>query len=339
MSIHLKRARAILKSFARQRILVVGDLMLDRYIYGAVSRISPEAPVPVVHVNRETSMPGGASNVAWNVQSLGARAEVAGLVGKDHAGRELRSILDEGGVSTSGVMDVAGRSTTVKMRVIAERQQVVRVDFEEKDGLTGPLQARFCRQVAAEVAQCTGVIIEDYGKGVVEQAVMNLVLEVARQRGIPVGLDPKDGHELDISGITVATPNRKEAFGIAGVKDPGATKEPLKDRALLDVGHRLLEKWSTELLMITLGPQGMLLLSKAHKPIHVPTRAREVFDVSGAGDTVIATCVTALATGASHLEASELSNYAAGVVVGKLGTATCTQKELVKYMSDQLATA
>jgi rfaE bifunctional protein kinase chain/domain len=337
MSIQLKRAKTILKKFSRQRILVVGDLMLDRYIYGAVSRISPEAPVPVVHVTREISMPGGASNVAWNVQSLGAQSGVAGVVGKDHAGRQLRDVLKRGRVSTSGVMEVTGRSTIVKMRVIAERQQVVRVDFEERDGLSKAVMDKFCRQVTAEVSKCTGIVIEDYGKGVVEQDLLNKVLDAARRRGIPIGLDPKDGHELDISGITVATPNRKEAFGIAGMRDPGATDEPLKDKALLHVGDLLLSKWSTELLMITLGPHGMLLMSKQHKPIHVPTRAREVFDVSGAGDTVIATCVTALATGASHLEAAELSNYAAGVVVGKLGTATCTQEELIKYMSNDTA--
>ncbi len=332
MSIHVQRAGAVLKKFPRQRILVVGDLMLDRYIYGSVSRISPEAPVPVVHVTRQTSMPGGASNVAWNVQTLGACAEVAGLLGHDPAGRELKEILSKDGVSIGGLLEVKGRETTVKTRVIAERQQVVRVDFEEGQRVSGALLKRFCKKIEAEVLKSTGVIIEDYGKGVVEQEVMDCVLLTARKKGIPVGLDPKDGHDLAISGITVATPNRKEAFAIAGLPDPGAQEHPLKDRSLLRVGERLLEQWKAEFVMITLGPHGMLLAASGQEPVHVPTRAREVFDVSGAGDTVIATCITALAAGASHREASELANYAAGVVVGKLGTATCTREELLNHM-------
>lgn len=330
MSLSIVQAKKILSRFSHQRILVVGDLMLDRYIYGGVSRISPEAPVPVVHVTHEKSMPGGASNVAWNVQSLGGGAAVAGILGKDTTGRDLKKILMRGGVSVA--VDAGGIRTTVKTRIIAERQQVVRVDRENNLNLTGKKAEVFCRRLASEVKKSTGVILEDYGKGVIQQCVVDTVLKVAKASGIPVGLDPKENHELDLGGITVATPNRKEAFTIAGVKGSPAHSNPLNDNALLKVADILMHKWAPALLLITLGPLGILLVTKNAPPKHVPTRAREVFDVSGAGDTVIATCILALAAGASPFEAAELANYAAGVVVGKLGTATCTQREILSYL-------
>ena len=332
MTIQAERARQILSAFGRQRILVVGDLMLDRYIYGSVSRLSPEAPVPVVRVTHEKSMPGGASNVAWNVRSLGARAAVAGVIGSDHAGDELRKVLADDGVSVEGAMGFEGARTTVKTRIIAERQQVVRVDWDNNFELGGEVLRDFRATVVREVKKSNGVIIEDYGKGIIQQDVVTAVLKAAVEAGIPAGLDPKENHELGTGGLTLATPNRKEAFAIAGVRDPGAKGDPLKDEALLEVSEILVKKWAPALLLVTLGPHGMLLREQGAAPRHVPTRAREVFDVSGAGDTVIATCVLALAAGASHVEAAELANYAAGVVVGKLGTATCSQEELLGYL-------
>ncbi len=332
MSISIQRAKQVMARFSRQRILVVGDLMLDRYVYGGVSRISPEAPVPVVHVTHEKHMPGGASNVAWNVRALGGGAAVGGVLGRDEAGRVLRRLLSRGGVLTSGAMDRGGARTTVKMRVVAERQQVCRVDAESGGRLRGPALVRFLALIEKEVRRATGVIIEDYGKGVISQEVVDVVLGIAGEKGIPCGLDPKENHDLAIRGITVATPNRKEAYGIARIEETPVRPDPLKDKELLRVGRVLVEKWSPELLLVTLGPQGMLLMHREGPVRHVPTRAREVFDVSGAGDTVIATCVLALAAGATHLEAAELANYAAGVVVGKLGTATCTREELLAYL-------
>lgn len=332
MTISIQRARQIMSRFGRQRILVVGDLMLDRYIYGGVSRISPEAPVPVVHVSHEKHMPGGASNVAWNVQALGGGAAVGGVVGPDEAGRELRRLLSRGGVATSGAMEMGSVRTTVKTRVIAERQQVCRVDSESGCRLRGRSLDRFLELLEKEMRRATGVIIEDYGKGVVSQEVTDLVLHVAAARGIPSGLDPKDNHDLNVRGITIATPNRKEAYAVARSEETPIRPNPLKDKELQRVAQILMDKWSPELLLVTLGPQGMLLVHKEGPVRHVPTRAREVFDVSGAGDTVIATCVLALAAGATHLEAAELANYAAGVVVGKLGTATCSQEELIRQM-------
>ena len=332
MSITQTRAKELLNRFGRRRVLVVGDLMLDRFIYGTVSRISPEAPVPVVRVVRETSMPGGASNVACNIRVLGGRTAVAGMIGKDAAGIELRWLLTHTDVDVDCAMMVPGASTIVKERIIADRQQVVRVDFEHSGGWTPRQNDKFLAMLAIELGRADGVIIEDYGKGAVTQPVVDLVLATAARRKIPVGLDPKDGHDLDLHGITVATPNRKEAFAIAGVVDPGAKEVPLADKALHKTGEILMEKWAAENLAITLGPQGMFLMSRGKAPRHVPTRAREVFDVSGAGDTVIAACVTALAAGANFQEAAELSNFAAGVVVGKIGTASCSPEELVNSM-------
>ena len=253
MSLSAVHAKKILARFSRQRILVVGDLMLDRYVYGGVSRISPEAPVPVVHVTHEKSMPGGASNVAWNVRSLGGRAAVSGILGRDATGRELKRLLTRGGVLVSGALEIGDFRTTVKERVIAERQQVVRVDRENNFQLAGKTEEAFCRRLASEVGKATGVIIEDYGKGVIQQRVVDTVLASAKARGLPIGLDPKENHELGLGGITVATPNRKEAFAIAGVKETAAHSSPLNDKALLKVAGTLMKKWAPAMLKSAFG--------------------------------------------------------------------------------------
>jgi D-beta-D-heptose 7-phosphate kinase/D-beta-D-heptose 1-phosphate adenosyltransferase len=332
MTIHRTRAAELLQQCRDRRVLVVGDLMLDRYILGHVHRISPEAPVPVVHVHAERAVPGGASNVALNVGALGGRGRVAGVIGRDPAGRELTAALSERGVDTGAVHEEPSVQTTVKTRVVAERQQVVRIDWEDAFRYPPGALAAFCDRVRAAIADADGVVLEDYGKGVLVQEVVDTVLAAARAKGIPVGLDPKENHELQVAGITLATPNRKEAFSAAGVPETRAEADPLHDQPLMRVGDILLEKWRPELLALTLGAQGMLLREPGRPPRLVPTRAREVFDVSGAGDTVIATCVLARAAGADFVEAAEIANYAAGVVVGKLGTATCTPDELLAWM-------
>lgn len=334
MSTKRGRTKALLARFPRQRVLVVGDLMLDHYIQGAVSRISPEAPVPVVHVAHERSVPGGASNVASNVTALGGRASVAGVVGRDAHGRALMRLLARGGIGVRAVLSLAHVPTTVKTRVIADRQQAVRIDWEKPVRFTAAQQAEFCRRIEKDLAGVSAVVLEDYSKGVVQQAVVDTVLRVARRRGVLVGLDPKDHYDLDVRGITLAKPNRKEAFAHAGEKDVAGGEHPLQDRRLLRVAEILLEKWQPRMLMITLGGQGMLLAAPGRPVKHVPTRAREVFDLSGAGDTAIATCMLALSAGADFHEAAELANYAAGVVVGKLGTATCSRDELLAHMRE-----
>jgi len=333
MTLTLARTRATLSRCKKRRISVVGDLMLDRYTYGTVSRISPEAPVPVVLVRDEKKLPGGACNVAGNIREMGGRCGLCGWLGRDNAGRDLRQVLTSLGVEMGGSLCSHSVNTTVKTRIIADRQQVVRVDQEDReDAIPASVRSRFIALLKDDLARSDGVIIEDYGKGVVTQEVVDIVLAVARRRRIPVGFDPKDDHQVFPCGITLATPNRKEAFACAGRKDPGPGLNPLKDKALLDVGSKLLDLWKPMHLFITLGPMGMLLLEPTSPPIHVPTRAREVYDVSGAGDTVIAVSTLVLAAGATGVEAAEIANFAAGVVVGKIGTATCTPDELLAFM-------
>ncbi|MBW7907581.1 MAG: carbohydrate kinase [Kiritimatiellae bacterium] len=332
MSINTERARALMARFSRQKILVVGDLMLDHYIHGHVSRISPEAPVPVLRVARENSVPGGACNAAVNIRALGGSAAVAGVVGRDGHGRALLELLRGAGVKTDAVLQLAHVPTTVKTRIVAERQQVVRVDWERYTQFTARQQSEFIRRMERSLEGVHGVIVEDYSKGVIQQPVIDALMALARRKKIRVGLDPKDNHELRFEGLSLAKPNRKEAFAHAGMKDPGPHDDPLRDQPLQKVADILIERWNPEMLMITLGPHGLLLAAQGRPTIHVPTRAREVFDLSGAGDTVIATCMLALAAGADFEMAAELANYAAGVVVSKLGTATCTREELLNYM-------
>ena len=318
----------VLETASTKTILVVGDLMLDRFVFGNVSRISPEAPVPVVHVTEEKNMPGGAANVALNLRAFGVGAQVAGFVGDDRTGEELIRVLSDDEINTQGVQTVAGAETIMKTRVIAARQQVCRVDREDLAGLRHADIDTFSALVRDLVASCDGVIIEDYGKGVVTQATVDAVVAAARGAGVPVGVDPKDNHELSFDGITVATPNLREAIlASRGVDDGESAREWASDE-LQALGNELLAKWSADLVMITLGPQGMFLASKDGMYDQIPTHAREVFDVSGAGDTVIALTVLALACDAGHRLAAELANHAAGIVVGKVGTATCSPEEL-----------
>ncbi len=329
MSLSPKRARDLLSRFPSCTILVVGDLMLDRYVHGTVDRISPEAPVPILKVTHERTVPGGACNVALNVQALGGSARVCGLTGTCSHGDELLSQLREAGVDVSPVLRDPRFTTIVKTRMVADRQQVLRVDRERSDPTDSVDSEAFHQRVHIGCQGVSGVILEDYGKGALRPSVVSLALARARALGIPTGYDPKDNHELDVRGITFATPNRKEAFHMAGLRDRHPGLEPLQDPDLLHAARRLAELWRPDHLMVTLGPQGMLLATGNEPPLHVSTRAREVFDVSGAGDTVIATTMLALAAGASFLEAAELANAAAGIVVAKLGTATTSPSELL----------
>jgi len=328
------RAKSIISKFRSRKILVIGDLMLDRYIYGSVRRISPEAPVPVVLVHEEKNMPGGAANVARNASALGADAFVCGTAGSDQNGRQLLNVMREDGIDTKNVVTPADSETTVKMRIIAERQQVVRVDWDGKVRPEDAAIGKLCRLAAEAIAGCSGVILADYAKGIVCQRVVDSVLAAAQRRNIPVALDPKENRDLRLDGITIVKPNRKEAFAMAGMTEAEPGRDPLKDPALMKAGKLLMERWGAKMLVITLGAQGMLVMPRDHSPFHVATVAREVFDVSGAGDTTIAAMLLAISAGANAREAAELSNCAAGVVVGKIGTATCSDRELLKFISE-----
>ena len=319
----------IIKAFEKQRILVVGDVMLDRYVTGVVSRISPEAPVPVVQVRDEQARPGGAANVALNIKSLGGQVVMAGLVGEDQPAAELLLLLSGNDIDGAGVVSGPSRPTTVKTRVVAERQQIVRIDTEEPDIVDEEHQTLFCERLETVFDGITGVIIEDYGKGVVSQDVVDTVLKRAREREIPVALDPNYNHRLDFTSLTLATPNYVEACAAAAIPAVSLSLDPGDSVTLRQVGEKLLEAWRCQLLIITLGPHGMYLVSNQEEPEIIPTRAQEVFDVSGAGDTVIAVATLALASGAEKRAAAIVANHAAGVVVGKLGTATCDADELL----------
>lgn len=325
----LDRAQEIMDRFGDRRILVVGDLMLDRYVRGVVDRISPEAPVPVVKVTGERSVPGGACNVGLNIQSLGGRSRVCGLIGVCEQGDELLEHLASAGVDVSAVHRDPGVTTIVKTRIVSDRQQMLRVDRETAGMEAKAASPAFLHTLTEGMRDIHAAVLEDYGKGVVGPAAVRRVLDTCRSRAIPTGLDPKDNHELDVRGITLATPNRKEAFAVTGIRDRDQAEDPLRDAPLLQAAERLAAMWETEHLMITLGPRGMLLNSRGSEPRHVTTRAREVFDVSGAGDTVIATTMLAMAAGASFREAADLANVAAGIVVAKLGTATVTPEEIL----------
>jgi D-glycero-beta-D-manno-heptose-7-phosphate kinase len=325
-------ARETLNAMRGVRVLVLGDLMLDRYIEGRADRISPEAPVPVVRVDGESAVPGGASNVALNIRRLGGEPVVCGLVGEDAAGETLRRLLEEDGIGTAGILRLSGRQTTVKTRVVAGRQQVVRVDREERYPPGEDEIEQMLARLESVGADVRGAVIEDYGKGVVCQPLVHEVIRAAAVSGAVTGYDPKDNHALDVAGITLATPNRREAFLAAGLPETEPREDPLRDEPLLRAARALSARWKPHILAVTLGPQGMLLLREGEDPRHVPTMAREVFDVSGAGDTVIAAAVLAMAGGADAVTAAQLANLAAGVTVGKLGAATCSPEELIHFI-------
>ena len=324
------RARQILATATKTRVLVVGDVMLDQFIWGGVSRISPEAPVPVVDFSRESFMPGGAANVARNLVSLATPTDLFGAIGNDDAGRKLQKILGEQNIGCSGLVKNSARHTSVKTRIVAHQQQVVRIDRETRDGLDQPTTARLLAEIKRKISKADAVIVGDYGKGVVTQPLLNEIKSLCRARGVWLSLDPKPVHRLNLNNLSLITPNRKEAFELADLPDDTKAANPFADKNLMRVAERLLNELRPALLLITLGELGMLLCQRGQKPFHIPTVAQEVFDVSGAGDTVIASFTLAIAAGASPIEAAVLSNHAAGIVVGKVGTATTTPEELVK---------
>ena len=315
--------------FGEQRILVIGDLMLDEFIWGKVSRISPEAPVPVVDVTDESYYPGGAANVARNVREFAADTRVMGIAGADPHGDRLVRLLGTCGIDTAGVQQDAAGFTTVKTRIIARHQQVVRVDRERHAPLNAEQEARALRHLDSAVESLDGIVISDYGKGFVSQPLADRICALAGAHGKILTVDPHPHHALRWHGATAIKPNRAEAFLAAGVQPVEPAGPPLEDTALLEVGNRLLERWKTACLLITLGEQGMILFRRDAAPYHTPTRAQAVFDVSGAGDTAIGVFTLGLAAGAAPEEAAELANHASGIVVGKLGTATVTREELL----------
>lgn len=326
---NFQRIQHLLDHARKQRLLVIGDVMLDEFVWGKVSRISPEAPVPVVEVQSESSYPGGAANVARNLRPFCDSVHISGLIGCDiHAGR-LKTLLSEEGIASDGLIEVRDFPTIVKTRIIARQQQVVRVDREKRRPSSPEILEAACARIASLLEEVDGVILEDYGKGFLTQEFVTRVGELTAEAGKVLTADPNPGNPLVWNNVTTLKPNRSEAFAMAGITDHGAEDDPLNDGPLQKVGALLLDRFQMPSLLITLGEHGMILFDRSNAPYHTPTRAREVFDVSGAGDTAIALFTLALCAGASLQEAAEISNHASGVVVGKLGTATLTPEELL----------
>lgn len=316
------RVKKIISRFSRVKVLIIGDLILDEFLWGDVSRISPEAPVPVVWVKRESFMPGGAANVANNIHALGGKVSLAGVVGMDERARILTDELRKKDMDTSGIIIDEARPTTLKTRVIAHHQQVVRIDKENMSSLGKDLIDQIIDYVKGIIGEIDAIIIEDYGKGVITPRLLKEVLRLARLHKKIITVDPKEEHFHYYKGVTAITPNHNEAAQAAGIK--------VKDKdSLTKIGKRLLGKLKCEAVLITRGEHGMQLFEKKGRITHIPTVAQDVFDVSGAGDTVIGTFTLALAAGASMVDAAHISNFAAGIVVGKVGIATATQKELL----------
>jgi len=325
----LLRVQQLLTAARQTRVLVVGDVMLDQFLWGSVVRISPEAPVPVVDFQRESFMPGGAANVARNLTALGVTVELLGAVGPDAAAAELRGLLRTQRIGCRGLVTSSSRRTSLKTRIVAQTQQVVRIDRETREVLAPQLTRRLLATIKSQIRQTDAVIVGDYGKGVVTQTLLNEIKTLCRTHGVWLSFDPKPVHDLNLGGLSLITPNRKEAFELANLTDATRHANPLADKNLIQVADRLLQELSPAALLITLGELGMLLCQRGQKPFHISTVAQEVFDVSGAGDTVIALFTLAIAAGASPLEAAIISNHAAGIVVGKVGTATTSAAELI----------
>ncbi|MCP4229976.1 MAG: D-glycero-beta-D-manno-heptose-7-phosphate kinase [bacterium] len=321
------RLLEILDKLSEARVLVFGDIMLDSYIFGDASRLSPEAPVPIVRVDSEISRPGGAANTAANVLALGADVKLVSLIGEDTRGNDLANLIEEEGMPIGGLVVDRERQTTFKERVLARNQQIARVDRESPGPISSATANLLIDNYVTALNGVDAVILSDYGKGVVTPRTSAAVIESARENGTVVTVDPKVEHFHIYRHVTSATPNHFEAERAAGI--------PASDETSFDrIGRKLLEMLESSAVLITRGKDGMVLYKTDGETERIPTRAREVYDVAGAGDTVIATYTTALAVGASHLEAAQLANFAASVVIGKVGTATADREEIGRAVND-----
>jgi len=322
----LKTFYNLIPRLKNAKILVIGDVMLDKFIWGTVSRISPEAPVPVVWAKSESFMPGGASNVANNICALGAQAYMCGVIGDDEAGRIVVSELEKNGINSDGVLVDISRPTIHKTRIIAHHQQVVRIDKEPGGQLNSKVIARILSYAKSKIRDIDAIIIEDYGKGLIVPRLIRELIALAKQNNKIITVDPKKEHFKIYSGVTVITPNRKEAEEASGIK--------MIDTASLNrAGKKLLKSLKAEAVLITLGEDGMALFEKKRDCVYIPTVAQEVYDISGAGDTVIGIFTLAKVAGAKMSEAAHIANIAAGVVVGKIGIGVCTASELRSHLN------
>jgi rfaE bifunctional protein kinase chain/domain len=310
--------------FGRVRVLVVGDVMLDEYLFGAASRISPEAPVPVVEIKERRYVAGGAANVATNVVSLGGQCSLVGICGQDKSGDSLRAILDGSGVGGSGLVCMPGRATTCKTRVVAGQQQIVRFDVEEREGLPEDVS----HELYGRLEDCLGnsdvCVLSDYGKGVLSHSVCRRIIELAKERSVPVLADPKGLRFEKYQGCALITPNQKEAAWFTGI-----VTETEED--VMTAGNRLLASLPGSAVLVTRGPDGMTLFREGQAPVTIPTVARNVYDVVGAGDTVMAALSVSLGARFDFPESMHIANIAAGIAVGKQGTVAVTLDEVLNH--------
>lgn len=309
-----------IERFPQARVLVVGDLILDHYVWGTVTRISPEAPVPVVHVESESLKLGGAANVYHNIVALGGRGEICGVVGLDEGGRRLLKELG-GRQGRGGVVVDQDRQTTRKTRVIAHHQQIVRYDVEQRTEIKPLLQRRVLRYVESRIREISCLVVSDYAKGVVTPWLMSELTRLAALKRIPIVVDPKVEHFSYYKGVTVITPNHLEAGQAVGIQADS-------DASVAEAGAVIRQRLGCQSVLITRGEKGMSLFEANGRSLHIPTTARQVYDVTGAGDTVVGTLALALATGAEISDGALLANQAAGIVVGMVGTATVSAGEL-----------
>jgi D-beta-D-heptose 7-phosphate kinase/D-beta-D-heptose 1-phosphate adenosyltransferase len=321
---NLESLQGVFNNFNNKKILVIGDIILDRYIFGKVSRISPEAPVPVVEVYEESYRLGGAANVANNIIALGGNAWISGIIGKGFVGRIVRDLLSEKGIGQDYIFEDS-RRTTVKTRIIGGNQQIVRFDIEDRRRLEGKTKELFISIIKDALKNFDAIIVSDYKKGVISEELFRILVDHKNKNSIFVAVDPKVGHFRFYKQVSLITPNIAEA-------SHGAEIEIKDEKTLVKAGHNLLRKLSCDSVLITRGEDGMSLFERKDSEItvtHLHTIAKEVFDVTGAGDTVIATITLSHISGASLVESAKIANVAAGIVVGKIGTATASQDEIM----------
>ena len=329
-NLRIKKLKKIIDSFGKTSILVVGDLMLDEFIWGKVSRISPEAPVPVVWTTSESVMPGGASNVAHNLQALGGKVYIAGVVGNDSRGRLLIEEMKKRDINVDGVVQDSKRQTTLKTRVIAHNQQVVRIDKETTGTINDNITERILTFASGIINDIDAIVIEDYGKGVIVPRLIKGLIRLAKRYKKVLTVDPKEDHFSLYKNATAITPNHYEAAKAVGMKAKG-------DMPIEEIGKKLLKQLNSETVIMTLGENGMCVFEKSGKITRIPTVAQDVYDVSGAGDTVIGAYTLAAASGARNIEAAHIANCAAGIVVGKVGIAVASQEELIDKIKKEIA--
>ncbi len=329
--VNRKRALEIIGNFPSSRVLVIGDLMVDHFIWGKVSRISPEAPVPVVEVTKENLMMGGSGNVVSNVRAIGGGVAVAGIIGPDDMGRWLVQELKQKGVNTDGLIVEKERPTTVKTRIVAHGQQMVRYDRESRQAVQPDSIDRIVQYVSDIRDELQAIVISDYNKGIITERLLDGIRQVVKERRIPVCVDPKRNDFTVYRDFDVITPNHHEAGRAVGVENTHEINA--KGRAeIVRIGREILKQYGFRAVLITRGEAGMDLFEQGGRDFHIPAEAKEVFDVTGAGDTAIGIFALSVASGATFREASYLANKAAGIVVGKIGTATVSPAELKRVV-------